>query len=195
MKTIDVLAVGPGLSRNAETQTLIRRLMQNAQVKLVVDADGLNALAGHLHILTRPARREYATVVTPHEGEMARLLNTSASAIKKQRKKVAKSFANNYNSITVLKGWRSIVADGTQRLYINSTGNPGMATAGSGDVLTGIIAAFLGQGLDAFNAAKYGVYIHGLAGDLAAKAKGQLSLIASDIIDYLPRALMRSSRT
>jgi len=112
---------------------------------------------------------------------------------KEHRKKVAKDFACHYNSTVVLKGRESIVASPDGRIFVNTTGNPGMATAGSGDVLTGIIAAFLGQGLDAFDAAKYGAYLHGLAGDLAAKQKTQLGLIASDIIDFLPKAIKKSS--
>jgi NAD(P)H-hydrate epimerase len=194
LKDIDVLVIGPGLSQNKSTQQLIRKLAQRAAVQLILDADGLNALSGHLDLLAGKTRVKHGTIVTPHPGEMARLLKTSKPGVKKLRKKVAKTFASNYNSITVLKGHQTVVSDGAQRLYINRTGNPGMATAGSGDVLTGIIAAFLSQGLDSFEAAQYGVYVHGLAGDLAAGSKGQLSLIASDIIDYLPKALQRASR-
>ncbi len=113
--------------------------------------------------------------------------------IKNNRKLIAKKYAKHYNSIIILKGHNSIVTDGLKKLYINQTGNPGMATAGSGDVLSGIVGAFLAQGLDGFKAAKYATYIHGLAGDLAAKEKTEMGLIASDIIDRIPDALKKCS--
>jgi NAD(P)H-hydrate epimerase len=123
---------------------------------------------------------------------MSRLLKVKIKEIQEKRKKVAKNFAKLYNIILVLKGEKSVVTDG-YKTYINQTGNPGMSTAGSGDVLSGIIAAFLGQGLTAFNAAKYATYLHGLAGDLAAKEKTELGLIASDIINKIPEAITKSS--
>ena len=121
------------------------------------------------------------------------MLNVSINKIQRNRKGVAQSFARDYNCIIVLKGYRTVVANPEAKVYINKTGNPGMATAGSGDVLTGLIAAFLGQGLDGFNAAKYAVYLHGLAGDLAAKEKTQPGMIASDIIEKIPEAIKISS--
>jgi NAD(P)H-hydrate epimerase len=124
---------------------------------------------------------------------MARLLGGSINKIQGQRKEIAQDFAKDYKVTMVLKGHRTVVADYKGNLYINKTGNPGMATAGSGDVLTGIIGAFLGQGLDAFAAAKYAVYLHGLAGDLAAEEKTQISLIASDIIAKIPAAIKKSN--
>jgi ADP-dependent NAD(P)H-hydrate dehydratase / NAD(P)H-hydrate epimerase len=188
LKAADVVVIGPGLSQNASTQGLVRKLIRTIKTKLVLDADGLNAVAGG-----RIQRFVSETVITPHPGEMARLITKSSSYVQKHRKKVAKDFASHYNSTVVLKGRGSVVASPEGGIFVNTTGNPGMATAGSGDVLTGIIAAFLGQGLDAFNAAKYGVYLHGKAGDLAAKQKTQLSLIASDIIDFLPKAIKKCS--
>jgi NAD(P)H-hydrate epimerase len=124
---------------------------------------------------------------------MARLLGISIKKVQDNRKEVAKKFAQDYKATIVLKGRNTVVADYKGNLYINKTGNPGMATAGSGDVLTGMIAAFLGQGLDNFSAAKYAVYLHGLAGDLAAKEKTQIGLIASDIIDKIPEAIKKCS--
>jgi hydroxyethylthiazole kinase-like uncharacterized protein yjeF len=186
---IDVLAIGPGLSQNKATQSLVRKVIKSIAKPLVVDADGLNAIAGHLSVLPkRPA-----AILTPHPGEMARLLGVKVSQVQKDRKKVAKEFVNRYNVILVLKGRETIVAERISGIYLNKTGNPGMAKAGSGDVLTGIIAAFLAQGLKSFEAAKYAVYLHGLAGDLAAKEKTQLAMIATDIIAKIPQAIKSSS--
>jgi len=188
-KKIDVLVIGPGLSQNKSTQSLIRRLINCAGKPLVIDADGLNALAGYLSVLPD----KVPVILTPHPGEMAGLLDVRISQVQKDRKKVAKDFVNRYNIILVLKGHQTLVVEKNRELFINKTGNPGMAKAGSGDVLTGIIAAFLAQGLSGFEAAKYGVYLHGLAGDLAAKEKSQLAMIASDIIQKLPQAIKISS--
>ena len=188
-KKIDVLVIGPGLSQNKSTQSLIRKLVSYADKPLVIDADGLNALAGYLSVLPN----KVPVILTPHPGEMARLLDVRISQVQKDRKKVAKDFVNRYNIILVLKGHQTLVVEKNRELFINKTGNPGMAKAGSGDVLTGIIAAFLAQGLSGFDAAKYAVYLHGLAGDLAAKEKSQLAMIASDIIDKIPKAIKISN--
>lgn len=181
----NVLAIGPGLSRNPSTQRLIRKIASHINKPLVIDADGLNALVGHLDILPR------AAILTPHPGEFSRLIRKPIEYIQKNREKLAKSFVSHYNIVLVLKGYRTIVAARDKKIYVNPTGNPGMATAGCGDVLTGIIAALLGQGLSAFEAAKTGAYLHGLAGDLAAKEKTQAGMIASDIIDKIPEAIKR----
>jgi ADP-dependent NAD(P)H-hydrate dehydratase / NAD(P)H-hydrate epimerase len=189
IQSVDVVVIGPGLSRHASTQQLARKLIKAVTKPAIIDADGLNAAAACPGILA-------GKLITPHPGEMARLLGArgaSFSAGHAQRKEVAKQFARYYNVTIVLKGHRSVVADGQGKVYLNTTGNPGMATAGSGDVLTGMIAALLGQGLDKFNAAKYAVYLHGLAGDLAAREKTEVSLIASDIIAYIPQAIKKSS--
>jgi hydroxyethylthiazole kinase-like uncharacterized protein yjeF len=193
-KDIDVLVVGPGLSKNKSTQGLVRKVLSKIDKPVVVDADGLNALAGHLNLLQASGLRPQAEkVLTPHPGEMARLLGISISKVQANRNEIAKRFAKDYKVTVVLKGHGTVVADYKGNLYKNRTGNPGMATAGSGDVLTGMTGAFLGQGLDAFNAAKYAVYLHGLAGDLAVKEKSQISLIASDIIDKIPEAIKKCS--
>ena len=187
IKKTDIVIVGPGLSREKCTQSLIRKLAQEVKKPLIIDADGLNALAGKTGLL--PA----GSILTPHPGEMARLLKIDTKKLEKNREKIAKEFSRKHRVILVLKGHQTIVSDYSGNFYINQTGNPGMATAGSGDVLTGMIGAFLGQGLGAFEAAKYAVYLHGLAGDMAAKEKTQISLIASDIIDKIPNAIKKLS--
>jgi len=193
IENIDVLVVGPGLTQNKSTQALLRKVVSKIDKPTIIDADGLNALVSHLNILRTTDDGRRTTILTPHPGEMARLLGIGIKKVQSQRKKIAIKFAQDYKVTVVLKGHNTVVADYQGNLYINRTGNPGMATAGSGDVLTGMIAAFLGQGLDAFGAAKYAVYLHGLAGDLAAKEKTQISLIASDIIDKIPEAIKKSS--
>ena len=186
-KNADVLALGPGLSRNPQTQKLIRRIISTIPKPMVIDADALNALAGHLGILRLNPNLK---ILTPHPEEFSRLAGQSTAYIQKNRETLAKRFACDYNIILVLKGHHTVVAS-ADKVYVNKTGNPGMATAGSGDVLTGIISALLGQGLDGWTAAKSGVYLHGLAGDIAAKEKTQAALIASDIIENIPVAIKK----
>ncbi len=194
VKDVDVLVIGPGLTQNKSTQGLVRKVISTIDKPMIIDADGLNALVGHLKILRANGQTgKRATILTPHPGEMARLLGLSVKKVQSRRKEVARRFAKDYKVTVVLKGYNTVVADYKGNLYINRTGNPGMATAGSGDILTGMIAAFLGQGLGALKAAKYAVYLHGLAGDLAAKEKMQLSMIASDIIDKIPAAIRKCS--
>jgi len=188
---VNVLALGPGLSTNRLTQALIRTLILSIDKPMVIDADGLNALVGYLDDFKLQAQRlKSVRVLTPHPGEMARLLGVTTDFVQRKREGIAKKFAKEHNTIVVLKGHKTIVVSPKEEIYINKTGNPGMATAGSGDVLTGIITSFIGQGLKAFEAAKFAVYIHGLAGDLAAKEKGELGLIASDIVEKIPKAII-----
>ncbi|MEK6567691.1 MAG: NAD(P)H-hydrate dehydratase, partial [Candidatus Omnitrophota bacterium] len=163
----DLLAIGPGLSQNPQTQKLIRRIISNIHKPMVIDADALNALSGNLEILRINPNLK---ILTPHPGEFSRLSGAPRAYIEKNRETLAKKFAYDYNIILVLKGHNTVVAS-PDKLYINKTGNPGMATAGSGDVLSGIISALLGQGLSGWTAAKTGAYLHGLAGDIAAKEK------------------------
>jgi NAD(P)H-hydrate epimerase len=193
IKDTDVLVIGPGLGKNNSTYKLVRKIISAINKRIVIDADGLNALVGYLDILKPNRQRHLNAIFTPHPGEMSRLSGLSIEKIQKNRKNIAKKFAKDYNGTVVLKGYRTEVCDYQGNFYTNHTGNPGMATAGSGDVLTGMIAAFLGQGLNAFEAAKYAVYLHGLAGDLAAREKTQISLIASDIIAKIPTAIKRCS--
>lgn len=188
-KNIDILAIGPGLGQDRSTQALVRRVVNKINKPMVIDADGLNALVNHLDSVMC----HVSCVMTPHPGEMARLLGINIKKLQTKRKEIARKFARDYKVTVVLKGHNTVVADYKGNLYINKTGNPGMSTAGSGDVLTGMIAAFLGQGLDAFGAAKYAAYLHGKAGDLAAKNKTQISLIASDILAKIPEAIKKCS--
>jgi hydroxyethylthiazole kinase-like uncharacterized protein yjeF len=192
LKKTNCLVIGPGLSQNKTTQGLTRKIIKSYEKPIVIDADGLNAIVGHLGILKKISKRRLTAILTPHPGEMARLLNTTSARIQENRKDIAKSFAKKYNVVVILKGNKTIVTDG-KTTYVNKTGNPGMATAGTGDVLSGIIGAFLGQGLDSFEAAKYATYIHGLAGDLAAREKSQMGLIATDIIEKISGAIKKSS--
>jgi ADP-dependent NAD(P)H-hydrate dehydratase / NAD(P)H-hydrate epimerase len=178
----DAIAIGPGLGRERAVQQLAREVIIHCPKPLVIDADALFALAGHTPILLRA---KAARVLTPHSGEMSRLTNQSVRAIEASRLKTARDFAHRYNCVLLLKGHRTVVASPQGETSINHTGNAGMATAGSGDVLTGIITALLGQGMIPFDAAKYGAYYHGKAGDLAAQAGGKLGMIALDIIDHL----------
>lgn len=182
----DVLAIGPGISQNKETQNLVRNLIAKVVKPIVLDADGINACVGHLDTL-KDAKSKL--VLTPHEGEMARLLGIDVNDISQNRKDIALKFTSEYNAVLVLKGHKTVVAAPGGDIYVNETGNAGMATGGSGDVLTGMIASFIGRGTEPFTAAVLGVYFHGLAGDIARKERGVLSLLATDILNKLPEAL------
>jgi len=186
--TYSAIAIGPGLSRNASTHRLILKVIETSPLPLIIDADALNALCQHLNSLLKTKTTK---ILTPHPGEMARLTRKTKKQIEKNREDSAISFARRYNCTLLLKGAKTVVAS-KKKLYINATGNVGMATAGSGDVLTGMIAAFITQGLTGFEAAKYGAHLHGKAGDFAAKAKTQISMIASDIIDCIPDVIRTS---
>lgn len=180
----DVLGIGPGLGRSEGISSLITALLQTIKAPIVLDADGLNAMQNRIDVfLSRPG----PLILTPHPGEFARLTGTDVATIQSHRADLAVQFAAEHRLILVLKGHQTTVTDGV-RLYVNRTGNAGMATGGTGDVLTGIITALLGQGLEPFPAAQLGVHVHGLAGDLARDDLGEVSLIASDLIQYLPRA-------
>jgi ADP-dependent NAD(P)H-hydrate dehydratase len=180
------VACGPGLGRSKRLELLVRELYQSLPQPLVIDADGLNALAAADDGLAHPAGPR---ILTPHPGEFSRLAKTPESEKPSRDEQVAaaKQLAADHNLVIVLKGHRTIITDGKQAAE-NTTGNPGMATGGTGDVLTGIITALICQGLSPFNAAVLGTHIHGLAGDLAAAECGQVSLIASDLLTYLPKA-------
>lgn len=183
---MSAVAMGPGLSRHAATKQLVRDMLPRLAAPCVVDADGLNALADDLRVLKR---RTHPLVVTPHPGEMGRLIRLSAADVQRDRERIAKEFAATYRVVVVLKGHRSLVANVDGQLYVNETGNPGMATAGCGDVLTGMIAGLIGQGMSVFDAARLSVYLHGFAGDLAADEVGPVGLIASDLLDRIPAAI------
>ena len=185
----DTLAIGPGIGRELSTQRLAREIIIYCPKPLVIDADALFALAGHVDILNKA---QGARVLTPHAGEMSRLTHRIIKEIEANRSKIARDFAKQYNCVLLLKGHETIVASPEGKIYINKTGNVGMATAGSGDVLTGMIAAFLGQGMSPYEAACYGARLHGAAGDRAAKIKSKAGMIATDIIDSIPYVLRQS---
>lgn len=186
--TASVCAVGPGMSRYSEARTIINFILENSGIPLVIDADGLNALEGNTDILKN---RQVPMVLTPHPGEMARLTGKSTEEIQSRRIETARGFAEEHGLTLVLKGHHTVVAAPGGDVYINMTGNPGMATAGSGDVLTGIITALIAQGLNPQQAAVAGVYLHGAAGDQAALDRGERGLVATDLIHYLPQVIKR----
>ncbi len=180
------LAFGPGMGISSSTTEMLSDLLPQLEARCVVDADALNNLASHLDVFSR---MKQPPVLTPHPGEMARLLpGTSSKTINEDRIEIARTFATQHRVILVLKGANSVIADYQGKIAICPTGNPGMASAGMGDVLTGMITGLLAQGLSSWNAARAGVYLHGLAGDLAAKAIGETGLIASDVISAIPHA-------
>ncbi len=189
----DVLAAGPGMATGAVQQQIIRALLEQ-NLPLVLDADGLNNL---LAIDRWPSLRRCPAVLTPHPGEFSRLTGRSTDAIQADREAAVLAAMETWLAaapqdagplVCVLKGAGTVVCDG-RRLYVNETGNPGMATGGSGDVLTGLIVALIGQHLQPFEAACLAVHCHGRAGDLAAEKLGPVSLIASDLLDHLSEAM------
>jgi hydroxyethylthiazole kinase-like uncharacterized protein yjeF len=188
-----VAAIGPGLggAENDETRAFVRAFVSRCPVPLVIDADALNCLAkesnhGASVVKSRPA----PTILTPHPGEMGRLLGTDTKTVQSDRRAAVEQAAQNYGCVVLLKGARTLIAAPDGRLAVNTTSNPGMATGGAGDVLTGLLAALLGSEIAAWEAAAGGAYLHGLAGDLAASAQGgPAGLIATDLIDFLPAAI------
>ncbi len=179
------VGIGPGLGESQLLDQLIASLYAETPQSLVVDADALNALARQPEII---ARHEGPRILTPHPGEMSRLAQTTTQDVQENRESLARVFAREHNCIVVLKGHGTVVSDGT-RLFVNTTGNSGMATGGSGDVLTGLITSLLAQGMQPFEAAQLAVHIHGKAGDLAAEHFGKHGLIASDLPHYVAMAL------
>lgn len=182
----DVMVIGPGLSWQAETGGMVRRLVRDVAKPMLIDADGLNALGGDVGTL-REAKAPIT--ITPHPGEMARLLKWETVDIVKDRIVVASSFARQFGVTVVLKGALTVVALPGGSVSCNASGNPGMASGGSGDVLSGIIAAFWAQGMAPENAARAGVFVHGDAGDRAAAKWGERGLIASDIVNFIPASM------
>lgn len=183
---VDMVVLGPGLSLDEETRQLVRELTQEIPIPLLLDGDGLTAIAHDTSILnTRTAE----TILTPHLGEMARITGRSIHDINVDKIGVLQQTAKDVHAIIVLKGAHSLIGCPDGRVFINMSGNSGMATAGSGDVLTGTIAAMFGLGLPMPEAVRKGVFIHGLAGDLAAADKGEDGITAQDILEYVPRAM------
>jgi len=181
-KQSDVVAIGPGLGRHEDTMTAVRHMIQKIERPLVLDADALYALIDHTDIL---AEANAVPILTPHAGEMARLVGLTSEEVSQDRVYIARQTAMEWSSIVILKGARTVVAFPDGEVYININGNAGMATGGTGDVLTGVIATLIGQGLSSHEAALAGVYIHGLAGDIVAR-NGMIGMTASDMIRALP---------
>ena len=188
----DIIAFGPGVGTSLGVKDVLLSLLAVEELKLVIDADGLNVLSQSAGVGGWLKGKKADVILTPHPGEMARLWKSVfRESMPEDREKCATVFAEKTGCIVVLKGAKTVVADG-ERIYVNTTGNPGMATAGSGDVLTGIIVALIGQGLSLFDAAVLGVYAHGFAGDVASAIHGQIGMIATDIIENLHAAFAQA---
>ncbi len=185
---VDMVVMGPGISLNKETQELVRELALEIQKPLLIDGDGITAIAKDIGIIKE---RKSETILTPHLGEMSRMTKLEISELNKNKIGVLQRTAKELNAMIVLKGAHSLIGYPDETVYINTSGNPGMATAGSGDVLTGAIAAMLGLGLPLKDAVRMGVFLHGFSGDLAAKDKGEDGITAQDILDYLPATLKK----
>lgn len=187
---VDVVAIGPGLGQSEDLRRLVAWVIESVELPVVLDADGLNNLAPQMGCLQGAHR---PVVLTPHPGEFARLTGRTVAEVQANRAGEAAALAGSAENLVVaLKGSGTVVTDG-KRLYVNKTGNPGMATGGVGDILTGVIAALIGQGLPAFEAAQLGVYVHGLAGDIARDQNGEVGMIAGDVVDALPDAFYHLS--
>ncbi len=186
MQKSNAVVIGCGMGNTPQTRDAVEFIIKSSNIPIVIDADGINAIASEPELLTEA---NAPIIITPHPGEMARLLNTSVSIIQNNRLTAAVEFSKKYKVITVLKGAYTVVAHPNGKSLVNPTGNNGMAKAGSGDVLAGMIGSFLSVGMEPFNAALSGVYCHGYAGDLAEKQFGNISMLATDIIDMLPAAL------
>jgi NAD(P)H-hydrate epimerase len=184
----DVVAIGPGLGQGDGTREFIRALVDRATMPVVIDADGLNAFAGHPERLAGREGRD--VIITPHPGEMGRLIGMSTDEVQASRLEIARNFATGHRVYVVLKGHRTLIAAPDGKVFINPTGNAGMATGGTGDVLTGMVAAWLAQLLDAEAACQLAVYLHGMAGDLAEADEGEVAMTAGDVAAHIGDAIM-----
>lgn len=187
----NVVALGSGLSRHPESLDLARRIVAECDRPVVVDADALNAFEGRAEEITRG---HAARILTPHVGEMSRLTGLGPADIETRRIDVAREWARRWKSVVVLKGAPTVTSSPEGLATVNATGNPGLATAGTGDVLTGVIAALAAQGLSPYDAARLGVFVHGMAADLVAAEKGQAGMVAGDVLESLPRAIRGLAR-
>jgi NAD(P)H-hydrate epimerase len=188
MKGKKCVALGPGLGQAAKTKKLVHKIVESSPIPIVIDADGLNNLAGQAHIL-KSARAP--VILTPHPGEMARLADTGVSAVQQDRIKCARNFAEAYKVHVILKGARTVIAHPDGSVFINPTGNAGMASGGMGDVLTGIIAGLIVQGLSPQKACRAGVYLHGAAADSLAKNMGPYGYLAGDVMMAIPGGIKK----
>ncbi len=184
----DVISIGCGLSMSKDAEWNIKKVLKYSKVPTVIDADGLNILAG-IRLPEIPAN----TILTPHPKEAARLLRTTVEDITSNLEKNAKNISEIYNCVTVLKSHNTVVCSKDFEIYINQTGNSALAKAGSGDVLTGIIAGLLAQKMTPFDAAKLGVYIHGLCGEIASETKTEYCVMANDLIEAIPEVIIRNN--
>ncbi len=181
LPAMDAVLVGPGLGQSEGVRQVVKAVLQNAACPVVVDADGINVIAGHKDILRG---RTNPTILTPHMGEFSRM----GGDVTADRQAAAEAMAKDLGCILLLKGHQTVITDGSTT-YINPTGNPGMAVGGSGDVLAGVITALLGQGIDPLKAAACGAWLHGAAGDLCAEELGQYGMLPSDMLNVLPRLM------
>ena len=182
----DAIAIGPGLDRRPGTSALVQKLVETVDLPLVIDADGLNALAEDITVFKR--KKSHQMILTPHPGEMSRLTGASVADIEAARIAAAQDLARSHDVFVVLKGARTIIASPSGEVAINGSGNPGMASGGMGDVLTGIIVSLLGQGYAAWDACRLGVFLHGYAADMVADDKGEIGFNATDVLEKLPYA-------
>ncbi len=184
----DVIVFGPGLGKSPDIGLILAEILKNYTGVLIVDADGLNALSKNMDILMG---KSCEVILTPHPGEMSRLCKLTIKEIQQNRISTAEKLSAEYDVCVVLKGSKTVVASKGESSFVNPTGNSGLSTAGTGDVLAGVIAAFAAQGLKSFDAAKLGVYIHGMAGDIAKESWGTYGMIASDVAKSIPQAILR----
>jgi NAD(P)H-hydrate epimerase len=189
---MDIVVLGPGISLVAETQDLVRELAKKIEKPLIIDGDGITAVCEDLNIIRE---RSSTTILTPHMGEMSRITKKTIKEINNNKIAVVQETAKELGAIIVLKGAHTVIGYPDERVYINMSGNSGMATAGSGDVLTGTIAAMYGLGLPIGEAVRKGVFIHGLAGDIVATEQGEDGITAQDILDSLPQAVKEDRET
>jgi len=183
---VDIVIIGPGLSLNEETQELVREVSREIKRPLIIDGDGITAICKDIDIIKE---REEKTILTPHLGEMSRITKMDIGEIQKNRIPLLLRTCKELNAYIILKGAHTLIGYPDEHYFINMSGNPGMATAGSGDVLVGAIAAMFGLGLSIEDSTRMGVFIHGMAGDLAVRDIGTDGIIAGDIMNYLPEAV------
>lgn len=182
----DAVLIGPGLGIDSDTKVLVQALLETLEIPVLLDADGINCISKHIDIMSKV---KCPLVLTPHEGEFSRLTGLSSSFIRENREEVLRSFTAENSSVVLLKGRDTLVSKKGEETFRNPTGNPGMAVAGSGDVLSGMIASLMAQGVSPFEAALLGAYLHGAAGDMAEKELTMYSLLPSDLVIYIPKAI------